>query len=178
MMPQLQKGKSRTLQIYCIDFSLLKLSPPAIRRHYTTTFVPLSLSLDHTNPKMKTPRKGVAFLAFFTLRALHHIEEVIIRLGHCQLIDEEFHRINLTHRMDNFAQDPHFLQLFLSGKQLFFTGTGTVVVDSREDGYRPPRRYVPHQRNASDGAGRWRPHHRSTLYRKPEPRCCRHAPDG
>ena len=23
---------------------------------------------------MKTPRKGVAFLAFFTLRALHHIE--------------------------------------------------------------------------------------------------------
>uniref|UniRef100_UPI001D0D90F4 hypothetical protein n=1 Tax=Klebsiella pneumoniae TaxID=573 RepID=UPI001D0D90F4 len=67
MMPQLQKGKSRTLQIYCIDFSLLKLSPPAIRRHYTTTFVPLSLSLDHT-----------------------------------------------THRMDNFAQDPHFLQLFLS----------------------------------------------------------------
>lgn len=135
MMPQLQKGKSRTLQIYCIDFSLLKLSPPAIRRHYTTTFVPLSLSLDHTNPKMKTPRKGVAFLAFFTLRALHHIEEVIIRLGHRQLVNEEFHCIDLTHRMNNFAQDPHFLQLFLSGEQFFFTGAGTVVIDSREDAF-------------------------------------------
>lgn len=34
--------------------------------------------------------------------------------------------------MDNFAQDPHFLQLFLSGEQLFFTRTGTVVIDSRK----------------------------------------------
>ncbi|CAK6470919.1 hypothetical protein PSEG_05569 [Pseudomonas sp. Nvir] len=37
--------------------------------------------------------------------------------------------------MNNFAQDPHFLQLFLSGEQFFFTGTGTVVIDSREDAF-------------------------------------------
>ena len=37
--------------------------------------------------------------------------------------------------MNDFAQDPHFLQFFLSREQLFFTGTGTVVVDSREDAF-------------------------------------------
>ena len=69
------------------------------------------------------------------LRTFHHVEEVVVGVGHRQDINEEFHRINLTHRMDDFAQDPHFLQLFLSGEQLFFTGTGTVVVDSREDAF-------------------------------------------
>ena len=63
---------------------------------------------------------------------LHHVEEVVVSLGHRQLVNEEFHCIDLTHRMDDFTQDPHFLQFFLSREQLFFTGTGTVVVDSRK----------------------------------------------
>ena len=58
---------------------------------------------------------------------LHHIEEVVIGLGHRQFVNEEFHCVDFTHRMDDFAQDPHFLQLFLGSEQLFFTGTGTVV---------------------------------------------------
>lgn len=135
MMPQLQKGQSRTLQIYCRNFRLLKPSLPASILHTSyvnTHFVFLAGSY---KPENKTPRNSVAFSGIFNLRALHHVEEVIVSFGHRQFIDEEFHRVDFTHRVNDFTQDPHLLQLFLSGEQLFFTGTGTVVIDSREDAF-------------------------------------------
>lgn len=56
-----------------------------------------------------TPRKTWRVADLLPLRAPHHIEEVVVGFGHRQLIDQEFHRISFTHRMNNFAQDPHFL---------------------------------------------------------------------
>lgn len=43
------------------------------------------------------------FGALFGLRALHHVEELVIGFRHRQLVDEEFHCVDFTHRVDNLA---------------------------------------------------------------------------
>ena len=43
---------------------------------------------------------------------LHGIEELVVGFGHQQAVDQKLHALGLVHRVENFAQDPHFLQLF------------------------------------------------------------------
>lgn len=54
--------------------------------------------------------------------ALHGLEEFVVGFGHLQFVDEEFHRFGFTHWVNDFAKDPHFLELFLRSEQLFATG--------------------------------------------------------
>ncbi len=93
--------------------------------HGIIIILTMPMTAEGKSHMQKTPRQSVAFPEFFRpkLRTLHHVEEFIVGLGHRQLVDQELHRIDLTHRMNNLAQDPHLLQLFGGGEQLFFTGT-------------------------------------------------------
>jgi len=49
------------------------------------------------------------------LGAFHRSEKLFIGLGHCQLVDQEFHRADFIHRVEDLTQDPHLLQLIRRG---------------------------------------------------------------
>lgn len=54
--------------------------------------------------------------SLIVLLPFHRVEELVIGFGHRQLVDKEFHAICLIHWIEDFAQDPHFLQFFLAGQ--------------------------------------------------------------
>lgn len=56
-----------------------------------------------TSTKAKRHVKTWRFQMMPESGTLHHIEEVVIGLGHRQLVNEEFHCVDFTHRMDDFA---------------------------------------------------------------------------
>ena len=52
-----------------------------------------------------------------------HVEEFVVGFGHRQLVDEELQCVDFAHWVNDLTQNPHFLQFFLRGEQLFFTRT-------------------------------------------------------
>src|SRR6185437_13453186 len=40
----------------------------------------------------------------------HRVEEVGVALRRLDLVEQEFHRLELVHRIEELAQDPHLLQ--------------------------------------------------------------------
>src|SRR5688572_7396794 len=62
------------------------------------------------------------------LSALHRIEEIAVRLRVLHLVDEEFDRGQLVHRMQELAQDPDLLQLVLARDQFLTTRAGAIDV--------------------------------------------------
>ena len=43
------------------------------------------------------------------LGTVHNFEKLVVGFGHGQFVDKEFHGFHFTHRIKNFAEDPHFL---------------------------------------------------------------------
>lgn len=43
------------------------------------------------------------------LGTFHNFEKLVVGFGHGQFVDKEFHGFHFTHRIKNFAEDPHFL---------------------------------------------------------------------
>src|SRR6202007_1090577 len=64
--------------------------------------------------------------------ALHGLEKFAVRLGVFHLVEQEFDRRQLVHRVQELAQDPHLGELALVGDELFLARTGTVDVDRGE----------------------------------------------
>jgi hypothetical protein len=56
---------------------------------------------------------------------------VVARLG--ELVGEKFHGFDRGERVDDAAQDPGALQLFLGDEQLFLAGAGALDIDGGED---------------------------------------------
>ncbi len=52
---------------------------------------------------------------------LHRLEELAVRLRIFHLVEQEFDRGELVHRMQQLAQDPHLRELALVGDELFLT---------------------------------------------------------
>src|SRR6185436_11943218 len=64
--------------------------------------------------------------------SLHRLEELAVGLGVLHLVQQEFDRRQLVHRMQQLAQDPHLRQLTLVGDELFLARTRTIDVERRE----------------------------------------------
>ena len=64
--------------------------------------------------------------------ALHRSEELVVGLGVLHLVEQEFDRSELVHRMQQLAQDPDLLQLVRLDQQLFAARAGAVDVDRRD----------------------------------------------
>src|SRR3984885_11086657 len=60
------------------------------------------------------------------------MQKLLIVPGLRQLIRKQFHRLNRRQRIQNLAQNPRPLQVFLRNQQLFLTSSGTLNVDRRE----------------------------------------------
>ena len=69
------------------------------------------------------------------LLLVHGIEELVVVLGLAHLVQEEFHRIDGAHRVEDTAQDPHLLQRVLVDQQFLLAGAGFLDVDGREDAF-------------------------------------------
>ena len=63
------------------------------------------------------------------LFAAHQIEKVGIGFGGFEFVDQKLHRFDVVHRVQEFAQQPHFLQLLVGNQQFFAAGAGAVDVD-------------------------------------------------
>src|SRR5687767_11855768 len=61
--------------------------------------------------------------------ALHEVEEFLVGLRRLHLVEQEFHRGQLIHRMQQLAQDPDLLQVVRLDQQLFAARAGAVDVD-------------------------------------------------
>src|SRR5258706_6603036 len=63
----------------------------------------------------------------------HGLEEFGVLLGGLDLVDEEFGRFELVHRVEQLAQHPDLLQQLLRDQQFLAPGAGAVDVDGREN---------------------------------------------
>src|ERR1700687_4381505 len=70
---------------------------------------------------------------FRYLQAAHVGEEVAVDAGLAQLVDEQLHGLDGRERIEDAAQHPDALQVFLALEQLFLTGTGALNVNGGED---------------------------------------------
>ena len=65
--------------------------------------------------------------------AAHRVEELVVRFGRADLVEQELHRLEVVHRVEEFAQHPDLLQDFGLDQQFLAAGAGAVDVDRRED---------------------------------------------
>ena len=63
---------------------------------------------------------------------IHRLEELAVRLGRAQLVDEELDAVLAAHWIENAAQHEHLLEIFRRNQQIFLTGAGLGDVDRRE----------------------------------------------
>ena len=66
------------------------------------------------------------------LQRTHVRQELAIRLGLAQLVDQQFHRFHGRKRVQHLAQHPDAGQIFLRNQQLFLTRAGALNIDGRE----------------------------------------------
>src|SRR5262249_16770305 len=66
---------------------------------------------------------------------VHRLEEVAIRLGVAQLVEEEIDRIHGSHRIEDAAQDVHLLELIGRHEQFLLAGAGARDVHGREGAF-------------------------------------------
>src|SRR5437868_3635735 len=64
-----------------------------------------------------------------SLASPHAVEEVRVALRPFDLVEQKFHRLELVHRVEQFAQYPHFLQDIRLQQQLLAPRAGAVDVD-------------------------------------------------
>src|SRR4051812_35151469 len=67
------------------------------------------------------------------LQRTHIGQEVAIRLGLAELVDQQLHRFYRREWVQDFPQHPDALQVFPGNEQLFLTGAGALDIDGRED---------------------------------------------
>ena len=65
--------------------------------------------------------------------ATHRIEEFAVVLGRLDLVEQEFHRFEVVHVVEQLAQHPHFLQNVGQEQQFLAAGAGAIDVDRRID---------------------------------------------
>src|SRR5258708_14885186 len=82
-------------------------------------------------PKQKSG-PGPDFFAAF-LSPAHGVEELAVRLGGLQLVDQEFGRLELVHREQQLPQHPHLLQDRRLDQQLLAPRARAVHVDGGVD---------------------------------------------
>src|SRR5476651_551649 len=63
----------------------------------------------------------------------HHIEELTVVFSGLHLVEDELHRFDLVHRVQQLAQDPDLLQLVRLDQQFLAAGARFVQVDRRVD---------------------------------------------
>ena len=63
----------------------------------------------------------------------HGVEEFGVALGGLDLVEQEFHRIDVIHAVKQLAQDPHLLQYVGLEQQFLAPGAGAIDVDRRID---------------------------------------------
>ena len=61
------------------------------------------------------------------------LEEVAVRLGLADLVQQELDRVDRAHRIEDAAEDVHLAQDVGLDQQLFLAGAGLGDVDRRED---------------------------------------------
>src|SRR6188768_1695499 len=66
------------------------------------------LALDYARAAHEKSPAGAGLFLFLPKRgsALHRTEELVVRLGRLHLVEQELHRGQLVHRMQQLAQDP------------------------------------------------------------------------
>ena len=64
---------------------------------------------------------------------VHRLEEIVVVLRLLHLADQEFHGIHRSHRVEDAAQDPHFLQCARIDQKVFLPRAGFLDVDGRID---------------------------------------------
>nr|GEU28109.1 hypothetical protein [Tanacetum cinerariifolium] len=67
----------------------------------------------------------------FLAAAAHHVEELGVVLRGAHFVEDELHRFDLVHRVQQLAQDPDLLQLVRLDQEFFAAGARFVQVDCR-----------------------------------------------
>ena len=67
------------------------------------------------------------------LSGIHRAQELGASLRLADFLQEELHGIHCADRMQDFAKQPHAIELFLEEQQFFFARAGASDVDGRED---------------------------------------------
>ena len=75
-----------------------------------------------------TAEKGDLRLRRTTSSALHRLEELRVRLGILQLVQQKLHRRQFVHGVQHLPQHPHLLQLVRLSQQLLLAGAGPIDV--------------------------------------------------
>ena len=85
--------------------------------------------------KKQSQRRALAFASNLTWRSesAHVGQKLAIRLGFGHSFHQQLHRFHGRKRVQDFAQDPDALQVFLGDQQFFFSRSGALNVDRRED---------------------------------------------
>ena len=80
---------------------------------------------------------GGASVPIVMLRAsfslVHYFKELPIGVGLHDFVQEEFHSIHGVHVRQEFPQQPDPLEILFGDKQFFFTCSGPIDVNARED---------------------------------------------
>src|SRR6185436_19745459 len=63
----------------------------------------------------------------------HHVEEVEVVLARLHLLEDELHRLDLVHRVEELSEDPALLQDLGLEQQLLAARSGLVEQDRRVD---------------------------------------------
>src|SRR5579862_469611 len=63
---------------------------------------------------------------------IHRVEELAVVLGVAQLVEQEVDGVHGAHRVEDAAQDVHFLELIRRHQKLFLAGAGAGDVHGRE----------------------------------------------
>src|SRR6185503_6462034 len=67
------------------------------------------------------------------LKLVHVGKELGVVADFFEAADEEFHSFSGRQRVEDLAEDPDALEVFLGDEQLFLTGAGALDVDGRKD---------------------------------------------
>src|SRR5476651_2815255 len=100
--------------------------------------LPISLlvSTDEKKPPAKAggfhvSNQRVGLATDSTTAAAHQVKEFSVVLGLTNLVEQEFHRFDFVHVVNELAQHPNLLQQVRLDQQFFATRAGLVQVDRR-----------------------------------------------
>lgn len=64
---------------------------------------------------------------------VHGFKEFFIALGPMHLVQQELHGFHHAELGQHLAQDPDAIEIFFRDQQFFFSGSGLVDIDGREN---------------------------------------------
>src|SRR6185437_16503862 len=97
----------------------------------TEHFVSLGKSRQSMYLRAMVSPPGIADAA--ASAAAHAFEELAVALGRLDLVEQEFHRLELVHRVEELAQDPDLLKDVGLQQQLLAARARAIHVDRRVD---------------------------------------------